>query len=194
MTLTFLGSWSDADRAAALEGVRALSDALSEITGTDDAFYRLFGDVTFEARKSLPGRYHGYVVAGNAHRILFRIGKVTPRLVIHELGHLCNDNVPEEQSPAHLLSVYGVKVGNKLVTGPGADGYQRHAGRYPPHNGYLHYGYPWQIHPRKWVDGNTCVEDWSDMLLAWVMGEFAPNEPGDALNGWVSDYLVGRLA
>jgi hypothetical protein len=31
------------------------------------------------------------------------------------------------------------------------------------------------------------------MLLAWVMGEFADNEPGRALDAWVTDYMTRRL-
>lgn len=178
--ITFAGNWSENDRKAANDGVRLLSVVLYGLTGLppDEAFTRLFGDITFEAVARLPGRYHGYVVPGNAHLIKFRIGKVMPRLVIHELGHLLNDNVPENESPGHLLSTQGIKTASgKWVTG---------------FQGYQHRGYPWQQHPPNWKDYNT-LERWADMLLAWVYGEFADNEAGVALAGWVSDYLVGRL-
>jgi len=195
MTITFAGSWLDSDLTAASDGVRDLSKMLSEITGLspDEAFTRLFGDITFEAVKSC-GTYHAQVDAWDKHKIKFAIRHVTSRLVIHELGHLCNDNVPEEESPAHLLSVYGVKTpSGRMVTGPGAGGYQRHMGMYPPKNGYLYFGYPWQQHSRRMWKGNTCIEDWPDMLLACVYREFADNEPGLALNSWVTNYLIKRL-
>jgi hypothetical protein len=177
MTIAYTGNWTEADKHAARHAISMVSFALDGGTERDE-FNDLFGDLTFEARKSLPGRYHGYVVPGDAHRILFRIGKVTPRLVIHELGHLCNDNVPEDESPAYELGKYGIKTpSGKWVTG---------------FQGYLHRGYPWQQHPPNWKNYNTS-ERWADMLLAWVYGEFADNEAGDALNAWVGDYLTGRL-
>jgi len=80
-----------------------------------------------------------------------------------------------------------------MVTGPGYGGYQRHAGRYSPTNGYQHTGYDWQIHSKKMRGGNKPIEDWADMLLAWTLGEFADNDAGRALDRFVTDYMVRRL-
>jgi hypothetical protein len=41
--------------------------------------------------------------------------------------------------------------------------------------------------------GNSAIEDWADMLLAWTLGEFAPNEAGAALDKFVTDYMTRRL-
>jgi hypothetical protein len=65
---------------------------------------------------------------------------------------------------------------------------------YSPHNGYQHTGYPWQIHSKKMRGGNSAIEDWADMFLAWVMGEFADNEAGAALDRFLSEYMARRLA
>lgn len=97
--------------------------------------------------------------------------------------------------PIDTLAKYGVVTpSGRMVTGPGRGGYQRHAGMYSPHNGYQHTGYPWQIHSKKMRGGNSAIEDWADMFLAWVMGEFADNEAGAALDRFLSEYMARRLA
>lgn len=197
--ITWLGNWTEADKAAAMAAIWGLGGVtmrLAELTGMelDEAFDKLFGDTTIlEAVKSA-GRYWARVDAWDTHKMLFTIGRVTPNLVIHELGHLMNDNLPEHESPAHLLSVHGIQTPDgKLVTGSGASGYARNAGRYAPRNGYKADRYPFHQHPRNWVNGNTCVEDWADMWLSWVTDNLTDDERGLAIRAWVEDYLKGRL-
>lgn len=180
--ITWEGEWTEADKQAAREGILLVVYELailnSELPVTDE-FQKLFGDITLEAVRTLPGRYHGYVMPGDAHRIKLRIGKVTDRLVIHELGHLINDNVPEHESPAHLLATQGIKTASgKWVTG---------------FQGYAKRGYPWQQHPPNWKDGKLPTERWADMFLAWVTDNLTDDERGMAIRAWVEDYLRGRL-
>jgi hypothetical protein len=194
--ITYAGNWREDERIIAQLALFDVSVYLEELTGieSDEAFHRLFGDLTLEAVKSA-GRYWARVDAWDTHKMLFTIGRVTPNLVIHELGHLMNDNLPEQDSPAHLLSVHGIKTPDgKLVTGSGASGYARNAGRYAPRNGYRKDNYPFHQHPRNWVNGNTCVEDWADMFLSWVTDNFTDDERGQAIMEFVEGYLRGRLA
>jgi len=190
--VTFRGDWRDADRAQAIEGITLLANALAQITGGTPAFRCLFGEITFEAVAWLPGRYHGYVEKRDW--VKFRIGKVTARLVIHELGHLLIFTAPPGNSPADLLSRYGVKTPDgKLVTGPGMGGYKRNAHRYAPRNGCKKDTYPVHQHPRWWRDGNNPVEDFADMLLSWATDNLMDDERGEALRAWMVEYMTGRL-
>jgi hypothetical protein len=197
MTVIFKGDWDAVDYAAAQAGIALVAAKLATITGgmPEDAFRCLLGEVTFEAVARCPGNWHAYVAPGVPDKVQFKRGKVTARLVIHELGHIINDSETAIEKPIDMLARFGVVTpSGKMVTGPGRGGYQRHAGRYSPHNGYLHTGYPWQIHSKKMRFGNSAIEDFADMLLAWALGEFADNEAGDALDAWVTDYMVRRLA
>lgn len=189
--IRFEGNWLETDRMALVEGVALICAKLGI---PNDMLACLLGEITAEAVDRCPGGWDAYVAAGVPDRIQFKRGKVTARLVIHELGHLVNDTDNTGAKPIDTLAKYGVVTpSGRMVTGPGIGGYQRHAGRYSPHNGYLHTGYPWQIHTRRMRGGNSAIEDWPDMLLAWVMGEFAPNEAGDALDRFVTDYMTRRL-
>ena len=195
--IRFEGNWLDKDKAEVKIAVIEMSDALSKISGMlpHDAFNCLFGELTFESVPRCPGGWDAYVAPGVPDRIQFRRGRVAARLVVHELGHIANDTDKTGAKPIDLLARFGVVTASgRMVTGPGLGGYQRHGGRYSPHNGYLHTGYPWQIHTRRMRFGNTPIEDFPDMVLAWAMGEFAPNEAGDALDAWVTDYMTRRLA
>ena len=194
--ITWEGNWTEADKAEAKIAVIEVHDAIAELSGLTPlvAFVKLFGFVTLAAVKSA-GRYWARVDAWDTHKILFSIGRVTDRLVIHELGHLMNDNLPEHESPAHLLSTQGISLANgQLVTGSGAGGYKRNAWRYAPRNGYKMDRYPYHQHPRNWVNGNTCVEDWADMWLSWVTDNLTDDERGQAIREFVEGYLRGRLA
>ena len=146
--ITWEGNWTEANEREARKGLEYAFRALFEMY-IADAFQHLFGDITLEAVKSA-GRYWARVDAWDTHKMLFSIGRVTDKLVIHELGHLINDNLPEHESPAHLLSVHGIKTPDgKLVTGSGASGYARNAGRYAPRNGYKADRYPVPPAPAK---------------------------------------------
>ena len=178
--ITWEDDWTKADKAEAKIAIIEASDALAELSGMlpQEAFHRLFGDITLEACRTLPGRYHGYVMPGDAHRIKLRIGKVTDRLVIHELGHLINDSLPVQDSPAHLLATQGIKTASgKWVTG---------------FQGYAKRGYPWQQHPPNWKDGKLPTERWSDMFLAWATDNLQDNEAGQAIRAFVEGYLRER--
>ena len=85
--------WLDADRAAVDEALALVGAKLAQITGgePEEAFRCLFGELTLEAVDRCPGGWDAYVEAGVPDRIQFTRGKVTARLVVHELGHIVND-------------------------------------------------------------------------------------------------------
>jgi hypothetical protein len=95
--ITYAGNWTEQDRVALLEGVALLFEKVTTITGGSpvDAFACLLGEITAEAVDRCPGGWDAYVAPGVPDRIQFKRGKVTSRLVIHELGHLVNDTDKE---------------------------------------------------------------------------------------------------
>jgi len=194
--VTFQNKWSEKDKIEALKAIEDVSNALSSIVpafSPEDAFNCAFGNITFIAGIP-PGNYHGYVALGVPDEITFRPGYVTYRLVIHELGHILNDNVLQEDSPSYLLRRFGVKTAlGRMVTGSGKNGYSRHMGMYAMANGYKSDVYPILQHSRWWKAGNNSLEDWADMFLSLITKNFADNPAGIALHSWVTKYLLQRL-
>lgn len=189
----FIGSWLPSDRENVELAVLALGEKLAEISGIrpELAFTCLFGYVEFVA--GIPSaNYDGYVSKHNCFRITLRPGKVRLSLVLHELGHLLTDNVPEQQSGNYLLARYGIKVGRRLVTGPGLNGYSRNAGYHAPRNGYIDDTFPAHEHPAT-DDGNNALEDFADILNSWVLNNIADNAAGQAIIAWITNYILERL-
>ena len=95
MNVIFEGDFTASDRQAMLEGILLVITKLILVTDyvvtPEDAFRCLLGEITVEAVARCPGGWDAYVAPGVPDRIQFKRGKVTARLVIHELGHIIND-------------------------------------------------------------------------------------------------------
>jgi hypothetical protein len=194
--IIFKDKWLIEDQLELMEGIIIFSRKLASITGgtPEDAFYCLLGEITVESVSRCKGGWDAYVAPGVTDKIQFRRGRVTRRLVIHELGHLVNDT-DTNTKPIDLLARFGVRTSDGiLVTGPGRGGYQRWCGYYSTErNGYVFVVFPYLQHPRWWYKGNTAIEDWADMFLIWILGEFADNDAGIALDKFVTEYITYRL-
>jgi hypothetical protein len=87
------GDWLDKDKLELYDGIDSVAYKLASMSGLslEDAFRCVFGEITLEAVDRCPGGWDAYVAPGVPDRIQFKRGKVTVRLVIHELGHIVND-------------------------------------------------------------------------------------------------------
>ena len=190
---SFIGNWKSVDHNEALIGIIDFSYALSQHTGTSpySAFKCVMGDPPFQA-KIVKDEFSGYATG---HGLYFRPGKVTKRLVVHELAHWFAfriNAINEEKGPEYLLENYGVWSGDQLITGT-TQGifYLRNNHMNAPENGYYSDDYrdEYQIHPRKHIMGVNESEDFADMVLNWVYKSFVPNRAGKALYAWVDSHM-----
>lgn len=182
--------WRPDDYAAAIAGVEAWANCLAELSGLspEDAFRCVFGELTFIADDP-PGKWRAYVAPGIPDKIIFEPGWVDPALVKHELGHVFSDLMPWEESPVYHMKKYGIRIPpNRLVSGPVVGGYYRHRG-----SGYILAGYPAQQHPAGWDEGMTAPEEFADLCLALLEGNFADNKYGNALKAYVLFWIKKRL-
>lgn len=190
--IDFTGPWREPEKQIALAAIERLSKELIELSGYPDAFERLIPKLTLEAVYKLPGLWCGLVEVGKPDRIKLKIGCVTESIVLHELGHVINDLVPNKDRPATYLARHGIfTLEGVPVTGPGRRWYERWFGYRAPRNGYksdlVH------IHPRWRWKGNNELEDFADMLLAWALDNFTDDPKGQALLGWITNYLRERI-
>jgi hypothetical protein len=183
------GNWNISNSYSAYVGVYKTGEALRPYadSGGASAFKDSFGKMRFTSETYLGGWY-GIASDG---RISFLAGAVTPRLVVHELGHSFEKHIwgkngskySGTNNPIELLNVEGVyDINNHLITGKG----NRNNDRSAPFNGYLSDYIPDQYHPRNMIDGDNTYEDWADLFLNWSFNSFSSNIAGDALYNWVS--------
>jgi hypothetical protein len=163
--------------------------ALAGSTRPSSAFNRRFAHQVFWPARGLQG-HDAFTHADT--RILYVPGRITERLIVHELGHVLDLQEFRTQRPSRLLWQNGVyDETGRLVTGTHTGGiYRRYAGRRSPDNGYRsddwHDG--WQLHP----GDPLCTEDWADMWLNWVYRSFVDNPAGRALYHWVNARMRGE--
>jgi hypothetical protein len=198
------GEWTNEELIAVARVVRQIGAKFKTILSTmgypnlsiADAFHMVFGDMTFYYGDKPPGSLplSGYWGRSGAHSITFQPGKVTSRLVGHELGHelafLLYDsqkgyaNLPDH--PVSMLIDEGIWDNGEFITGNRNGSYDRNGGLSAQDgNGYRSDDYhdEWQYHPRTMgVDGNSADEDWADIFLNWTYDSFADNPHGAALD------------
>jgi hypothetical protein len=148
----------------------------------------------FELSEDLDGWWG--IASDGKIQILF--GKVTPRLIVHELGHSFEKHIWTKNggkyygtnNPIQLLADDGIYdvIGN-LITGKG----NRNNDMNAPDNGYYSDDIPDQYHARGKVDGDDGNEDWADMFMNWVYDSFYPNPAGDALYNWINVNMAEWL-
>jgi len=192
----FTGPWLDEDRAAAQAGLDAAAIKLAEISGLapDEAFYRVFGDITLEALPFVAGRFYGHVSKFRPRVIQLEIGQITDKLIWHELGHVLILTDTNKPNIADWLSRNVIKTASgRPVTGAGFKKYARFMGyRTTEYTGYFSIVYPDHQHTID-DDGDNPTEDICDMLPSLISGNIADNEAGQAIRAWVVDYLRKRL-
>lgn len=192
VNVKLLGTWSIQDIESAKKAIEIISYSLSNITGLEPekAFNLLFGEVVLEAVKNVPGILYGYVSARRPRHIKLEIGHIDVPLILHEFGHVVILTDKTDSNPIKWLSKNVIKTVSGIpVTGP-----IRFMGYYSPErNGYVSIFYPEHQHPIYWYDGRTTWEDFCDMLLSWLTGNFEDNEAGIALYLWITNYFKERL-
>jgi hypothetical protein len=195
-SVTFVGPWSQQDRQAAEAGIEAVASKLAtiHIETPEAAFKRAFGEITFMVSPSITGNYWAYV---KETLVIFKPGKVTPRLVGHELGHVFEKvlwiragNCYEDSNPIMILIKDGIWANDStFITGRFYGKYLRNGGKLAPENGYYSDTYrdEGQYHPYWMGDsGKYAHEDWADMFMNWAFGTFIDNRAGDTLDQWVT--------
>jgi len=209
--IAMVGNWTDEEISATAKTVRQIGGKFKEKLNSMGyiapneamAFLAVFGPMTFYYGDKDPGasKLNGYWGISGDHKITFLPGKVTSRLVGHELGHelshLLYDNlagyvnIPDH--PVSMLIHTGVWVDGKFVTGNRYGSYDRNGGLSAKDgNGYRSDDYHdgWQYHPRSMgADGNTADEDWADIFLNWSFNSFADNTHGKALFTWTDSHM-----
>jgi hypothetical protein len=205
------GNWTDAELLAAAKAVyqvgQKFKDKLAAMgyptVGVGEAFRMVFGDMTFYYGDKPAGALplSGFWGRSGAHNITFQPGKVTPRLVEHELGHefaflLYDEKKGYAKLPHHPLSMLinqGVWSNGEFVTGNRNGSYDRNGGLSAADgNGYRSDNYldEWQYHPRSMGDdGNSADEDWADIFLNWSNDSFADNPHGKSLFDWTDSNM-----
>lgn len=185
--VTYTGQWSWLDKMQAERAVRVVGQRFSDLYDLPpgQAFEYALGQVTF---RSVP--YDGWYATAHGQEILFRKGRVSVSLVIHELGHTFNYRYHNTLiQPTRLLIWEGVYARDgQFVTGNRYGSYDRHGGQRAPHNGYWsdNYRAGYQLHPRGLSPyGNSASEDFADIFLNWTRRSFVPNDAGRALHRWM---------
>ena len=191
--VTLQGNWSPVEAYSAYVGTHVVGQSLAPITNTGEAtaYQKSFGPMTYTASNDLGG-WFGTASDG---QISILIGKTTPRLVVHELGHAFEKHIwaayggryAGTNNPIQMLIDDGVydRRGN-LVTGHN----NRNNDLPAPVNGYWSDDIPDQYHPRWLEDGDNTHEDWADIFMNWVYDSFYPNPAGEALNNWVTTNMA----
>jgi RHS repeat-associated protein len=200
VTLKAAGSavWSLGEATSAYLGVSDLGSALSRVSGqaATTIFRRAFGRMAFTLRNDM--EYFGRGWEGN---IELQAGRVTSRLVVHELGHSFErrlvvnaGGIYTDDNPVVMLIREGVyDASGNLVTGHG--GSSRYNGYEATDNGYYCDSYigGCQYHSRDVPGWNNEYEDWADIFMNWTYGSFFPNPAGDALYNWTETNMAAWL-
>lgn len=190
------GAWSNADRTAVMITVDAISKRLAECL--DLPVVAAFNTVFFIPVyfRSANGLVRGHWAYASGRIVQMTIGRVTERLVSHELGHVYQYMAARRfeypRSPVARLIADGVYTADgAMVTGVANGMYRRHNRLTAPANGYLSddWRFGCQLHPVSMSGGNSAGEDWADMWMNWVYDIFFDNPAGQALHRFVESAV-----
>lgn len=190
LSLDYRPTPTPADRAVITAACMRAGAALARVHGgrPSTAFNSRFAHQVFWMTRSLR-KYDAYTHADT--RILYVPGRLTERLIVHELGHVLDLQEFRPNRPSRQLWQEGIYDGATLITGTHTRGvYHRYAGRQAPDNGYRSDDWRdgWQLHPGE----PSCTEDWADLWLNWVYRSFADNPAGRVLYAWVDEKIRER--
>ena len=160
MNYETVGIWRDTDRQALHAGVGMVAVSLAQVTGLNEitAFDCTFGSVRFILSYSL--KYNGYATE---NRVTFRPGRVTPELVVHELGH--------------IFAIRNLS----LITAQSTEILSVRTAAFQPRT---------QSHPETMPGGELLAEKWAELFQAWVCCSFAQNTYGLTWYGWVEEHML----
>ncbi len=175
-----------------------IANQFRRVTGRDGRtiFQESFGRLEFSLDSNM--KYFGQADRGYNS---YKPGRVTPRLVAHELGHSFERFMHAADgyvyagtdNPVQLIGQDGIyDVTGTLVTGLG----QRY-GAYQdaPFNGYMCNSYvgECQYHSKDVPGWDNPNEDWADMFMNWVFNSFSSKPAGNALYDWIESNMVDWL-
>ncbi|RMF48359.1 MAG: hypothetical protein D6755_03925 [Anaerolineae bacterium] len=190
------GDWTVADISAIYRGVSAIGAAFANEGDTGaKAFTDVFDTLTFtldggarDGKWYCTGSGSGFSCDPDA------VGKITARLVTHELGHTFNATIANNghTTPYNDLFKASIRDDNgNWVTGRKNGEWER------GYRGYKSQGVPDLYHgPNNWNDDatGTVNEEFADMFMNWVFNSFDyrpnANGAGTARYNWMSTNMA----
>jgi hypothetical protein len=205
--ITFSGKWKQKDKLDALTGVIVVAGALAKLSGLSaaDTFTGAFGNLTFGVATGSGNKWSGQRSA-NPSGVSFvsGSGRLDPRMVAHELGHVFNAMYVNGGHPNSPYSVLGgatiTDAAGNWITGLAYDPvkevtkWTRGYDGYPTAPNGL-YDDPALYHgPVDWGDANSVGEEYADMFMNWAFNSFAPTSAGAARRNWISGEVQRALS
>jgi len=172
-----------------------LSSKLSEITGINrfDVIPKVFGDnltITYTYRDNSIDSY-------SCWSTLNCYGSISPLddpnsygLFIHEFGHRFLDSLGLSYNDLDMeLGYYDSDNQYIHVAGinPETNRFER------TNSGYPEGGQPYEQHGNLSPNYNTYQEDFADMFMNWVLGQFTDNQAGQLRNKWMTNFITDHI-
>ena len=175
--LKFTGDWSKSDKRSVLSAAFHIGSSMKSgaITDITNVFKRIFGGTEIEhANYSCDEGCWGRAVSSTHVRFYTEsTGKLDPRLVVHEFGHVFNARVAninlDGDTPYTALDA--TFASNSSFPRRGDPGNAGFAG---PQWGWQQSG------------EDSSNEEFADMFVGWVFNRFASNPGGSARSAWMN--------
>ena len=179
--ITLSGNWSKSDKSAAREAAYKVGKKISVTPGDEPwtAFHKKHGDVEISISASTEEGW-GCERAGYGVACYNATGKLNPRVLAHEFGHVFNAEMVNngQGDPYHDL---------KTSTIEGV--YEQDAAWHRNFNGYRSAFQPDVYHGMEFDDWDSNGEDLADMYMNWVFNTFSTDSAGIARYNWMDDHM-----